>query len=1112
MEQEESFERENTLYSDGDGEADIRQEMEEYARLSDPYEQRRGRYEDDNDDLGVYYDEDDLRLANEEGTYLVPVRITVDEFGNRVYENSRSRGALSLKSYKKRAEREKVEPPAYVERDDFWSSTTPVGITSQFTLKGDQGREDEGDKARRLRLQAAQSSPTRSPLASSQSNSGKREQVLAVKPVGGTRLLYKRPPPQAAAAKASPKGKSSKGKPAAEVTNSGGKFASAFSRSRKGSSATVDNEAISTPPTPAPSSSTVVEQRPSNVVTTTVEWRGGRHGGGAAKAIPPKSTATDGRLLGALRPHNVLVGRRLELDPVNPSPERNDRPQQLGGEVDSLGWDESVPQHLRDARRRQLVAQAARRRHGAALEQSAEGTLPDVVALSNQNDGDAKMLDAEDAKRRREGPTALRTVDTAWFTFSGEPADILSHRSLIATNEDDEVPTRQGPFPGELLAMVLLFVPAHSRREVVHISSVCRFWRYYANFGPQWTRFRLNTWVGGFPKPVAAKLKQRKIVTRSELFEERRRAILESRVENTTARASHWVREGMMLALVVVLLLLSWGLAIGLASAVSGLNTDGKLGSTLFFVFIVLTAIEWIALRTLSHIFFDDTDKIAGAGIYAQALQVAADGSSIFLAGTGGASGFIEGSKTVETVPWVLVVFNIASAVVIGLLWGRVLSSRHISDAETFSAPDIFNMPPQMYGGLPTTMSATKTPGFVRLPAPLTDPRWMILNTSLTHSNGTHNIYRNETDFIAIQEAVLLWFDEGRVSPLFQSPASVAIPSWWNATYGACSSTPDTDPVTLSPNDLDAICGANPNVSSVKRMYAAVSLLLRVVDAHTAIGINPIVGSSASMCASISNPRNGSTAGGVVVAVVGAGGSRIDNSFLFDGIGSLSRNPYSYLSSIQSQSAALPPLYASTTKTYRGVLASNYFSSDVDSLENIWYETAVKQVSGVFDGKTSEAVQYLLSPWSALRCVNGTELHMRVPLVRFDMEGTQVAYSSRAHRLFNAHLGIVIAGLGFVFLVFLATMALPDDFVGAFGSVIMAICAALLSPVTLLVFGVLCIVNGDEVGSGRSGITANTDEVFMCDNSAGAGMVATACVIGFLMLVVFTRRQCSERF
>lgn len=844
------------------------------------------------------------------------------------------------------------------------------------------------------------------------------------------------------------------------------------------------------------------------VASTAVEWRGGKHGGGSSKVAVPVTNSvfqTNGRVVGTNQAHNVLRGQRLTMaqpqDQVPPMPQSG--PQNLGGRPDPLGWDESVPQHLRDARRRQLVAQAATRRQGE------EGDSTTVDVDVNQNDGDAKLLDSEDARKRRQGATTERTCDTVWFTFSGEPSDILSYRSLIAINDElDPLPEcKQGPFPAELLHMILLFIPAHSRQEMVGVSSVCRFWRYHSNYTPQWTRFRLNTWVGNYPKQVAAKLKQRKIVTRAEMIEERRRAIDESQQENKVARAGHWLKESLILLLVICMLLLNWGIAVALGHATIGLNTDGKLGTTLFFVFAVIAFFEYVALRLVSYFWFDNTDRIAGAGIYAQALRVAADGTALELAGAGGASGFVDGSKTIQTTPWILVAFTVASTVVIGLLWGRILSCREIADAGTYSAPDILGGA-SYSDGTPRTTLSPGTPGFIRLPAPLSDPRWMILNTTLVFnssqafsSNWGH--YRNNTDFLDIQRSTLLWFDEGRVSPLFTASASTAIPSWWNATYGSCSLTTDINAITGKSNNVTNLCALNNNVSTTKRMSAAVALLLRVVDINLTTGVNPYVPSTGS-CAQVVDPLNGIGSGGTVVAVVGG-----DATFLHDKLGAdIPRNPYTYLSTIQASQSSLPAPYTSAFSTYRGVISTNYFNANIYEMEKKWYHSEDSQVEGVF--ALDVAVERLLSPWFAQRCINGSSATMRIPLLRWDIAGLEGDFTDKATRLFDAHLVLVFTAVVLILLVFLVAMCIPEDFVHGLGGLVFVGCVIVLSPLTLFVFGVMCIVSGNDITDGGNGITNQSDEVVMCDAKAGAGMVATASVVGVVALLVFIRKRCAE--
>ena len=1136
MDEEPSFSRENTQHYT-DEEEDVRGEYDNYDdyEYKDPYASRRGRYNDDNDDIGIYYDDEDLKLANEEGTYLVAVRVALDQFGNRIdygpdgKPKKRAVGALSMKSYHRRAEREKVEPPALVDDDnDFWNAPAPEAIDSNFSLNGVKGREDEGDRARRLRL-ALNSVARVSPLSDSANSPLRQTPSLDVKPVGGMRLLKKQPPPikqPPPSTKPSDKNKSASTKPTAPQSPSfnassssrGGKFAAALSRSARRSSSkdpspmtspdrsVVDRRSPEQPPPTSPHQEGEVK-----VVSTALEWRGGKHGGGSSKVVVPANTTlqNNGRTVGTNQAHNVLRGQRLDLaQPQDVAPHiHQSGPQNLGGRPDPLGWDESVPQHLRDARRRQLVAQAATRRQQEGGE---HGTVVDIDV--NQNDGDAKLLDSEDARKRRQGPATERTCDTVWFTFSGEPCDILSYRSLIAINDEMDPPPdcKQGPFPAELLAMILLFIPAHSRQEMIGISSVCRFWRYHSNYTPQWTRFRLNTWVGSYPKPVAAKLKQRKIVTRTELIEERRRAIDESQQENKVARAGHWFKESIVLSLVICLLLLNWGIAVALGHATAGLNTDGKLGSTLFFVFVVIALLDYIALRLVSYIWFDNTDRIAGAGVYAQAMRVAADGTALELAGAGGASGFVDGSKTIQTTPWILVAFTVASTVVIGLLWGRILSCRVIADAGTFAAPDILSATSN-FDGTPSTTQSSGTPGFIRLPAPLSDPRWMILNTTLVYNSSlsaspSWGYYRNNTDFLDIQRSTLLWFDESRVSPLFTNAASTAIPSWWNATYGSCSLTSDNNAITGKSNNVSQLCEDNHNVSTTTRMSAAVALLLRVLDVNLPIGVNPYVPSTTGSCAQVTNPLNGVGSGGIVVAVVGG-----DVTFLHNKLGtSIPRNPYSYITTIQSSQSSLPAPYTSPSTTYRGILTSNYFNSDIYGMEASWYSNGDSQVEGVY--AVDVAVGRLLSPWHAQRCINGTPTAMRIPLLRWDRPGLAGDFTDKATRLFDAHLIIVFTAVALILVVFLVAMCIPDDFVHGLGGLVFVGCAVVLSPITLFIFGVMCIVSGNDINDGGSGITIQGDEVAMCDAKAGAGMVATASVVGVVALLVFIHKRCAERF
>ena len=183
-------------------------------------------------------------------------------------------------------------------------------------------------------------------------------------------------------------------------------------------------------------------------------------------------------------------------------------------------------------------------------------------------------------------------------------------------------------------------------------------------------------------------------------------------------------------------------------------------------------------------------------------MRVAADGTALELAGAGGASGFVDGSKTIQTTPWILVAFTVASTVVIGLLWGRILSCRVIADAGTFAAPDILSATSN-FDGTPSTTQSSGTPGFIRLPAPLSDPRWMILNTTLVYNSSlsaspSWGYYRNNTDFLDIQRSTLLWFDESRVSPLFTNAASTAIPLGGMPPMGVAHSHLTTTPSQAS--------------------------------------------------------------------------------------------------------------------------------------------------------------------------------------------------------------------------------------------------------------------------------------------------------------------------
>ena len=573
---------------------------------------RRGRYGDANDDIGLYYDAEDLALADAEGTYRVLVAVPLDASGavmgpEALRAANRGGGTLSVGAVRARQAREAAVLPLPPD-----PTPRPVAAAEQRRVAGG-GANAAGSAAQPPppppMLASTSSSNHNGPSfnssvdeASSDGGVVETEHVarlnirMLLGSGGGNTARLLASAADASAASPSPLGgtDNTSNTPYQVVLESD--VAAAHSRRQRLLLSGGGGGGVVSPNNSPPISSSSL---PSLLVpfndgryATRYEWRGGSHGGAHHRDIGHSSG-------GSLRPP--------------PPPPREEE----ANEEEEEGYYKG-------------------KRNGLTVHSS--------------------TADNDEAARRRQ---LYRTCDTHWFTFSGKPSDVLAFRSLIANDAVADPPPRNrrpalksaadakgsdakrmsgdgittkgllprgevfrgrrrmnSPLPGDVLAIVFLFIPATSRRQMVTLSAVCQLWRYYANYCPHWTRLRLNTFVGGYPPAVREKLTQRKIVTRDELFLERSRAKKEAAGFVGRRKWSRFTKELAVFTIILALFFFAWAFAVALPALATGsLNTDGKIGSAVFFPLMALTIGEYfLFFYFVDRTFFADPNVIAGVG------------------------------------------------------------------------------------------------------------------------------------------------------------------------------------------------------------------------------------------------------------------------------------------------------------------------------------------------------------------------------------------------------------------------------------------------------------------------------------------------------------------
>lgn len=256
-------------------------------------------------------------------------------------------------------------------------------------------------------------------------------------------------------------------------------------------------------------------------------------------------------------------------------------------------------------------------------------------------------------------------------------------------------PRRSGPCNADMLRHILTFVDGNQRSDVIEFGGVCKFWRYHANFAPHWSVFRRREWSTrslNVPRNVRTMVSRPRLVTREEYIEERK-LLRKYHRDEVIVGYTKYVRWCVSLGLGVAVMLavnITISFCIGFFPSPS-LSNDATLGTTVFIVMLLLSAVETAVI-------------------------------AVPLGGT--ADIFPDGMKRMShLLSWceLLVGLSVVFGVVTALAFVRVRSVRDLLDHPVYNMTQAVT---NCTESLPSSF-----PGFVTLPALLTDIRWRPITT-----------------------------------------------------------------------------------------------------------------------------------------------------------------------------------------------------------------------------------------------------------------------------------------------------------------------------------------------------------------------------------------------
>ncbi|KAG5510610.1 hypothetical protein JKF63_06908 [Porcisia hertigi] len=344
------------------------------------------------------------------------------------------------------------------------------------------------------------------------------------------------------------------------------------------------------------------------------------------------------------------------------------------------------------------------------------------------------------------------------FTFTGQPRAVVRFCSCITANNvrnrfraragrgdagkgdeeaEAELPVQTGPFSADILCVILLYVDATTHADVVHLGSVCRFWRFYVNLAPHWTYFRSKEWKksSNLPRYVRRIVSKTKIVTRDDYIRERVKVEDYKKRERfiNTAKHIRWcVATGIMVA---VLLTANFVVAYFLGFLRTALRTDLHLGITTFLLVIVMTLLE-VTLVVIPL--------------------------------AGNSSSRINKHSTMRILSWciLMLVCSTILGTISALAFARVRAYGRVLDGPTIN----LTMSAQC-----DAYSSKNLPSFVLVPAALTDLRWRPITLDESNEKFIPYCLRRgvHTDDNTSMCFVLMYFDANYSSAVFQNESAL---------------------------------------------------------------------------------------------------------------------------------------------------------------------------------------------------------------------------------------------------------------------------------------------------------------------------------------------------
>ncbi|KAH8604889.1 hypothetical protein ERJ75_001670700 [Trypanosoma vivax] len=302
-------------------------------------------------------------------------------------------------------------------------------------------------------------------------------------------------------------------------------------------------------------------------------------------------------------------------------------------------------------------------------------------------------------KTGRESEHVLNGRDTYSFRYTTNTSRVdvecfgpwFSQYSSGVLRESN-APERTGPFDGDILSIILLYV-AIDMREILQVSHTCRYWRFYANYAPHWTYYHRLDWgrqliqLPGYLRRMVGRPKE---VTRDEYFRQQRRVreIQQHEAIRGSGRHLKWCIAVSILTAAVCTgnFAASYFLGIVLSNQMS----DGALASVVFVVMGLVVFLEGALVIT-------PLGDAATPSKKHKMLRLLSWGAFLLL------SGCVLGTMTALTMA------RAKSA-------GQVLGSPVIDLVQNEEC-DVVDL--------------STTPAFVRLPAALSDIRWRPLTADV---------------------------------------------------------------------------------------------------------------------------------------------------------------------------------------------------------------------------------------------------------------------------------------------------------------------------------------------------------------------------------------------